>query len=319
MYRQAGMAVQAICDTDEASLRQAAADWPDIRRYASLDQVLSDPAVRVVDLATGPEGRPELIRRAIEAGRHVLAQKPVAQTPAGLADLVTMAKAAKVVVAVNQNGRFAPAWRRASDLLQAGAIGPVRTVTHVYDTNLRWLPDLRRHGTSHFLLFDYSNHWIDISAYWLRPDRIVAVQAMDYDSVLHPDGDLQQSMWISMESASGASVLIRGAAAGRSHVGHDFIVQGTAGTLRGRVDSVAGELLELDDGQGRKAVPLKGEWFGDGFTGSMTELLDAIRVGRQPIHNLADNLSTVELVAAVCTSSEAGGSRVMIPSAEGAH
>ena len=48
------------------------------RVFASLDELLADPAIDIVDIATGPEVRLELIARAVEAGKHVLAQKPLA-------------------------------------------------------------------------------------------------------------------------------------------------------------------------------------------------------------------------------------------------
>lgn len=173
---------------------------------------------------------------------------------------------------------------------------------------LRWKPDMARHGTRQFLLFDYSSHWIDITGYWLRPDPVVAVQAMDYDTVRHRDGSVQQSMWISMETESGANAVIRGAAAGVSYAGHQFRIQGDAGTLRGRVDSTDGEHLEWDDGGCRRPMALQGEWFPDGFLASMRELLEAVHSGRPPVHSLSDNLRTVALVAAVCASAQAGGS-----------
>ena len=44
----------------------AAVDWPAIRRYRSYDELLTDPAVQVVDLATRPPGRLHLIGRAID-------------------------------------------------------------------------------------------------------------------------------------------------------------------------------------------------------------------------------------------------------------
>ncbi len=317
MYRRAGLPVAAICDADPAALDQAAEDWPDVPRYSSFDDLLADPAVRVVDLATGPSGRIDLIDRAVAASRHVLAQKPLSVHTDGLAALADRVRSSGVVVAVNQNGRFAPAWREATRLLRGDAVGRVHAVTHVYDTNLRWLPDPVRHGTDRFLLFDYSNHWIDISGYWLADDPVVAVQARDYPSLRHPGGELQQSMWISMETVSGASVLIRGAAAGITHQGHDFIVQGESGTLRGRVDSAAGEHLELDDGSQRRTVDLDGEWFGDGFLGAMQELLDAVRERREPLHSLADNLRTVTLVTAACRSAELDGARIEIPADHG--
>lgn len=310
-YRRAGLNVVAICDRDEAALEQAALDWPDVRRYRSVSELLSDRHVAVLDLATRPSGRLALIRQAVLAGRHVLAQKPLAADLSGIDELVNLAADAGVQVAVNQNGRFAPAWWTTTQLLRSGEIGPLRAVTHVFDTHLRWVPDPARHGTTRFLLFDYANHWIDICGYWLDPDPVVAVQAMDYDTVHHPDGGLQQSMWISMETEAGVSILIRGAAAGISHLGHHFIVQGAKGTLRGAVDSIPGESLELDDGKERRALALQGAWFGDGFLGAMVELLRAIEEGRPPDHSLADNRRTIALVAAVCASARARGARVV--------
>jgi predicted dehydrogenase len=310
VYVRAGLKVVAICDRAEEARRRAAVDWPAIRRYRSYDKLLNDPAVQVVDLATRPVGRLPLIGRAIDAGRHVLAQKPLAFGTDGLAELSERAGRAGVVVAVNQNGRFAPAWRRATELLHDGAVGRIRAITHLYDTMVRWRPDMARHGTRQFLLFDYSNHWIDITGYWLRPESVIAVQAMDYDTVRHQDGSVQQSMWISMETESGANAIIRGAAAGVSHAGHQFLIQGDVGTLRGRVDSTDGEHLEWDDGESRKAIGLRGEWFPDGFLASMCELLEAVHTGRPPIHSLSDNPRTIALVAAVCASAHAGGRRV---------
>ena len=317
VYLRAGLKVVAICDRDAEARRRAAVDWPAIRRYRSYDELLADPAVQVVDLATRPAGRLPLIGRAIDAGRHVLAQKPLAFGTDGLAELAERAERAGVGVAVNQNGRFAPAWRRATELLHDGAIGRIRTITHLYDTMLRWKPDLVRHGTRQFLLFDYSNHWIDITGYWLRQDPVVAVHAVDYDAIRHQDGSVQQSMWISMETESGANAVIRGAAAGVSHAGHQFLIQGDAGTLRGRVDSTDGEHLEWDDGERRKPIALAGEWFPDGFLASMCELLEAVHTGRPPLHSLSDNLRTVALVAAVCASAHAGGRRVDLRSPSG--
>jgi predicted dehydrogenase len=105
VYLRAGLKVMAICDKAEEARSRAAADCPAIRRYRSYDELLTDPAVQVVDLATRPAGRLPLIAQAIDAGRHVLAQKPLAFGTDGLAELSERAERAGVVVAVNQNGR----------------------------------------------------------------------------------------------------------------------------------------------------------------------------------------------------------------------
>lgn len=313
-YQAAGLDVVAICDVDPAA-REAAAG---VRVYASVDELLADDEVTVVDLATRPTGRLELISQIVAAGKHVLAQKPLTSAVDRIAEVVAEADAAGVLVAVNQNGRFAPAWRETTRLLRDGRIGAVRAITHVYDTALRWWPDVELQGTDQFLLFDYSNHWIDISRHWFGEDPVTAVQAMTYDAPLDAEGALQQTGWISLETRSGANALIRTAASGRSHGGHAFVVQGELGTIRGDVDAVVDEYVELDtgtgrdNGAGRQRLPIEGGWFPDAFLGSMVGLLQAIDSGRQPVHSLADNLHTVAAVAAACTSARNAGARTPV-------
>ena len=73
--------------------------FPFVRRvYGSLDEVLADPEVAVVDIATRPAERPALILQAIEAGKHVLAQKPLA---------LDLESARRVVEAAERGGREA--------------------------------------------------------------------------------------------------------------------------------------------------------------------------------------------------------------------
>lgn len=311
-YIAADLNVVAICDIDPAAREAARRTCPQARVYASIDDLLADPDVAVIDLATRPPGRLALIERAVAGGRHVLAQKPLCVEPAEVDRLLAVTRGSHAVVAVNQNGRFAPAWRTATGMLRSGCLGQLRAITHVYDTNLSWLPDPQRQGTVQFLLFDYSNHWLDICRYWLEPDPVVVVQAMAYEVAAADGGLVQQSMWAALETACGTSVVIRGAAAGITHAGHRFIVQGERGTIRGDVDSRDGEYLFIDDGSEPVQVQLDGSWFPDGFLGSMVELLRSIEEKQEPAHSLANNRRTVALVAAVCQSAREGGSRIIV-------
>ena len=76
------------------------------RAYASLDELLADPAVEVVHVASPNALHYPQVRQILQAGRHVVCEKPLATTSAESAALAVEARAAGVVAAVNFNLRF---------------------------------------------------------------------------------------------------------------------------------------------------------------------------------------------------------------------
>ena len=155
------------------------------RVYPTAEDLLADPAVRYVDIATGPEGRLAWIEAAVAAGKHVLAQKPLTLSADDLARLpavLARAEAAGVRVAVNHNGRWAPPWRAATLLVRDGAIGQVVGVTHLHDKPLPPLAGTPFDDVPHMLLTDYLLHWVDITRTWLQDGGagpVTSVQASD--------------------------------------------------------------------------------------------------------------------------------------------
>ena len=131
-------------------------------RVRSLDELLADPRIEIVDVATHPAERPALMRRALEAGKHVLSQKPFALDIADARGLVEEAERRGLRLAVNQNGRWAPAWRIATLLVQQGAIGDVCAVTHLYEHDFGWTvgdwPDELEHFADLRLLRPLDRH-----------------------------------------------------------------------------------------------------------------------------------------------------------------
>ena len=136
-YERYGVGVTGVWSRNPARTDGILDRFPSVGRvYGSADELLADPEGRFVDLATGPEGRLAWIERAVDAGKHVLAQKPLVATGEDLAALpavLARADAAGVRVAVNHNGRWAPPWRLTTLLLRRGDLGEVVGVTHLLD------------------------------------------------------------------------------------------------------------------------------------------------------------------------------------------
>jgi predicted dehydrogenase len=285
--------------------------------YAAAEDLLADPAVRIVDVATPTEGRLDWVRAAVDARKHVLAQKPLTtrrEELAALPDLLATASARGVRVAVNHNGRWAPAWRLASLLIRAGAVGRVVGVTHLHDKPLPPLVGTPFDALDHMLLTDYLMHWIDITRGWLSPGRVTRVQAVDVRVPGQPSASRNPwSATLLMTCDTGATASIRIVGDARaSRPSCPFWIHGTHGTLRGSV-LVGSDRLSLDRDGASRDLPLHGEWFVDGFAGAMGELMCAVAEDREPEHSAADAAESVRVMIAARDSAAADGSPVSLP------
>lgn len=309
-YRKYGLKVIGVYDISPEALVQTDGNLDGLHIFESLDELLNHPDIHVVDIATRPAGRAELIRQALQADKHVLAQKPLAINMEEASSITEEAERRGLKLAVNHNGRWAPPWRLASLLIRDGAIGDIQSVTHLYDTRLTWKPN-PLHGSPHFFIYDYSIHWIDITRCWLEDKKLSKVRAQDLPAPKPlADGSIMQSMWLLMEYADSTSAVIRGVGCGHVHAGHPFWIHGTEGTIRGSVDSKRGDYVELEKDGVRSQYELEGNWFPDGFAGAMGELLSAVAEDREPYNSARHHLLTLEATLAACRSADQSGAGV---------
>ena len=286
------------------------------RVYDDVEAMLADPAVRIVDIATAPEGRLGWIERAIDAGKHVLAQKPLLIDPDELAALpAVLERAAEhgLRVAVNQNGRWAPAWRLATLLARDGAVGEVVGVTHLHDKPLPPLVGTPFDEVEHMLVTDYLMHWIDITRCWLEPGSVTWVQALDSRVPGQPaDAKNPWSATVNLVTDTGATATLRIVGDARaSQPSCPFWIHGTEATLRGSV-LTGSDRLSLDrDGQ-IVDYPLQGQWFVDGFAGTMAELMLAIAEDREPENSAAHAAVSAQIMLAARESVRRGGDPVAL-------
>jgi predicted dehydrogenase len=308
-YATYGCEVVGIYD-----VRPDAADGLGLPLFPTLDDLLDDPRVEIVDIGTHPAARPELVTRALAAGKHVLAQKPLAlevETARALAD---EADRAGLKLAVNQNGRWAPAWRLATLLVQQGAVGEVHAVTHLLERGFEFVLEHPHFDQiEHLLLYDHCIHWVDISRCWLDGKRVAAVQALEYRSPSQPASSRQPwGGWIAIQCADGASAAIRSTGgAVVAAPGCRFWIHGSEGTVRGSI-LLGSDRVELERGGDTTAYPLEGAWYNDGFAGAMAELMTAIVEDREPYNSARHNLLSLELTLAACRSAEQDGASVAL-------
>jgi predicted dehydrogenase len=312
-YERYGLDVVGVYDIDPSATAVVADRFDVGKIFTSLDELLADESIAVVDVATRPEERVEIVERALDAGKHVLAQKPAATSTGELRGIIDRARRRDLKLAVNQNGRWAPPWRVATLLIQQGAVGDVLAITHLHDMSLHWTIGRHFNEMEHFLIYDYSIHWIDITRCWLAEKDVASVRALEYRTPNQPpEARTPWSMWVVIECRDGTTATIR--SVGCSETGrhsHPFAVHGSAGTIRGSVLG-SSDYVELDRGDSTRRFMLRGDWYPDGFAGSIGELLSAIAENREPFNSAEHNLLSLQLTLAAVRSSERRGEPVTL-------
>lgn len=120
--------LSAVCDRDPAALARAGEIAPQARQVRDSAAIFADPATSVVVLATLADARPALVRAALAAGKHVIAEKPLAATVADEESLLAAIEASGLVVAVNIFNRNAWYHRLILDFIASGEIGDLAVV-----------------------------------------------------------------------------------------------------------------------------------------------------------------------------------------------
>lgn len=131
------MQLIAVCDADPARLAKAAELVPNAHAYASLDEMLQQERLDLVDVATPPVTHPEIVLQLIAKRVNVLCEKPLALHMDDCNRIRAAASAAHVVVFTAHNWKCAPIIRTARRVLRRGDIG---TVSRLEIETLRTTP-----------------------------------------------------------------------------------------------------------------------------------------------------------------------------------
>jgi predicted dehydrogenase len=143
---------------------RARADWPDIPIFASLTEMIAAGVCETVTITTPPQTRRSLVREAIAAGLHVIADKPFAPDAAGAMELDKAAQAKGVVLGVYQNRRFDADLQTLRKVIVDGRLGRVWRIESRMDQDGAHTLEP---GPTGGLLRDIGSHVVDQMIYLL--------------------------------------------------------------------------------------------------------------------------------------------------------
>jgi len=131
--RRAGCEVVGVLGVSDAESSKFASAIGAPKAYRSLRELLDDEGVASVHVGTPNKLHFEMAKAALEAGKHVLCEKPLAMTSKETAELVALArKHPKQAAGVNYNIRFYPLSLEARERVRGGALGKVHHVSGSY-------------------------------------------------------------------------------------------------------------------------------------------------------------------------------------------
>ena len=311
-YHKAGYRPVAITDVDPERARETARLRGVPKVCATLDELLADPEVELLDIAVPPDRQLAVVRRVVERGsriRGILTQKPLALHGPEALEIVRLCERAGIVLAVNQNMRWDPSIRALRTLLARGWLGEPVLATIEMRAPRRYAGWKRR--SDRLTLPVMSIHHLDAFRFLFgEPESVYASARTDPRAdfahsdgivlyVLEYAGGLRAAAWDDVY----AGPVLEGAAAD-NYV--RWRVEGTEGMARGAIGwpawpNVVPSTVDftLRSQPGVWFSPRWPEaWFPDAFAGTMGELLDSLATGRQPSIHGRDNLRTIALVEA---------------------
>ena len=120
-----GCELRWICDESEAAREKVALQFPSARAAASLDDLLGDPELDAVVLATPVPSHAELAVRVLDAGKHCFVEKPLAQSVADAERAVDAAAAAGRILMVGHLLEYHPGVLKLKELADGGELGDI--------------------------------------------------------------------------------------------------------------------------------------------------------------------------------------------------
>jgi predicted dehydrogenase len=121
--------VRRVCDLNPDRLRHLAGLYPDVQTGRHVEELLADPAIQAVAIATPLRTHFQLAKASLLAGKHTLVEKPLAASTAECEELIATAKAQGLVLMVGHTFLYSNPIRRIRELIHGNEIGELRYIS----------------------------------------------------------------------------------------------------------------------------------------------------------------------------------------------
>ncbi|WP_330949247.1 Gfo/Idh/MocA family protein [Virgibacillus sp. MG-45] len=316
IHNAEGAELYALCDIDSERLNNMAKENKITNLFQSVEEMLKDSSIDVVNICTPNASHADLAIKAIEAGKHVMIEKPIATTVEDAERIIQAAKKHKVkATAVHQN-RFNEAVQKTRKAFEAGKFG---SMSHGV-ASIRWNRDERYYGQDEWrgkieqqdgVLMNQCIHNIDLLIWMMGSVKKVTGKT----TTRFRDIEMEDVGTAIIEFESGSLGVVEGAGTiYPTNLEETLNLFGEKGTVC--IGGIAVNKIEnwrfSEDFSEEEDAIIKEQQgnpptvYGYGHQIIVEDMIDAIKKDREPYITLEDGKKAVEVVLAIYESSKTG-------------
>ena len=292
--------LSAVGSRDEARARQYAQEWGIPKAYASYEALLADPEIDVIYNSLPNSLHAEWTIKALQAGKHVLCEKPMTIRLEEIDAVAEAAQKAGKIVAEAFMYRHHPQTIQVKELIDAGKIGELRLVRGAFSFNmLDQSKNVRLDRTlGGGCLWDVGCYPVSYTRYLVgaEPIKVFGMQETNSSDIdIHFVGQLQFPGQVFAQFDSSFRT------AYRTHLE----VVGSEGTLTVLHPFTPGrrEVIKLNREDKTQDIPIRAPEL---YSGEVEDMADAILLGKPPRVSIGDSRSNIKTLLALYQSALSG-------------
>jgi UDP-N-acetyl-2-amino-2-deoxyglucuronate dehydrogenase len=301
--------IAAMCDINSDEVVSRIASYEGCKGYICYQELLDDPNIDLVDITVPHELHYEVARAALEKGKHVLVEKPIAVKSEQGAELINLAREKGLRFSVAENTRFVTAYQKAEEILKQDILGEILSVrTLIAGSEVYRIKNPALwHGKSPYggVILDSAVHNFYLFKWLFGGVR----EVLGFASKLVPEGEMEDNGLILGHLANGAEFQLNTSCTFEIPWTERVEIYGNKGGLL--IDQLTNPVVKYYlgsndiDGYTIEGVPFDplGWKFGS-MVAEIRDFVEAVVEGRPPLIDPADALYALQAVEAVARSIE---------------